>query len=218
MFVFDSASKALSTAGLNENSPPEVTRWTVEILLPLRDLGATVLVIDHVAKSATSTTPYPRGSGSKLADSENAWYVEKTEPFNREKSGEVKLTCKKNRSGTLPGEVRLKVGDGRGGLPVESLDAGAAASGTAATNGDGRRTALRQRLLDCLRNHEGSELTGAQVRQMVSGRTADITHMLSEIVDDPTAPVNARPGPRNSVLYRYDPGAVVPLARNRLPV
>lgn len=39
LVVFDSASKALSIAGLDENTPAEATRWTTEVVMPLPGTG-----------------------------------------------------------------------------------------------------------------------------------------------------------------------------------
>lgn len=89
--------------------------------MPLRRLGATVAVIDHVPKGATRGTPYPRGAGSKLADTEVAWFVEAVEAFSQSQSGELLLTRQKDRNGVLPQDVRLSIGDGLGNLPVHRL-------------------------------------------------------------------------------------------------
>jgi hypothetical protein len=115
--VFDSVSKALSHAGLAEHITSDATRWTAELVMPVREYGGSAVVIDHVIKGATRSTPYPtpygRGDGSEVM-----FFIEVEEPFSREKIGRLRLTKHKDREGLLPDELRFTVGDGRGGLPV----------------------------------------------------------------------------------------------------
>ena len=205
LVVFDSASKALSVAGVEENENTEATTWTTSLVMPLRRLGATAVVIDHVTKGATSRTPYPRGAGSKLADAEVAWYVEATEKFNREQAGEVLLTCHKDRNGVLPREVRLRVGDGVGGLPVEVLD-GPSGSGD-------RFDQIKRHVLDTLRKHDGEKLTVSQLKGLVTGKSKAIGDAARELGDELGEPVSSGPGPRNSVLYWHDETAIPEFAR-----
>jgi AAA domain len=205
LVVFDSASKALSLAGLDENNPTEVTRWTTELVMPLRALGATVLVIDHVSKNATKYVPYARGAGSKLADTEVAWYVESVEPFSRTQIGKVRLTKHKDRSGVLPGEVWLRVGDAQGGLPIEVLDG-------PGSNGSTKSHELRNRIRDALKaNEEGLNTT--QVTTLVKGKASVILEVIKEMADDGLEPVKAE-ARRRSIIYTYDPSVASPFVQN----
>ena len=209
LVVFDSASKALSIAGLDENNPAEATRWTTETVMPLRDLGATILVIDHVQKTASRSNPYPRGAGSKLADTEVAWFVEAIEPFNRSQVGELRLTKHKDRSGVLPAEMRLKVGDGQGNLPVEVIEGAGESDG----RGD-KEHQLRQRVVEALREH--GELNVTQLKELVKGNASQVVATARELAHDPREPVGVGTGPRQSVIYRYDAAEAVPLVRKQL--
>jgi hypothetical protein len=147
-----------------------------------------------------------RGAGSKLADTEVFWFVEAEEKFSREQSGVVLLTKHKDREGVLPERVRLKVGDGRGGLPIERIEVDDGVPGVA------RADAARREVLDVLRRHDGEELTGRQVVEMVSGRAAEVREALKALASDPSEPVSARPGERRSVLYGFDAAAATALA------
>ena len=206
LVVFDSASKALSLAGLSENTPEEVTRWTTQIVMPVRKYGATALVIDHVVKGATATMPYPRGSGSKLADTEVAWYVERAEEFNREKAGELKLTRHKDRSGVLPEEVRLRIGDGMGGLPIEMIDSGSRSKDNLGI--------IKERVVEALKAEAPKQLTTTQLRKMVKGNNTKIADAAKDLAADPTEPVSVESGSGEKVLFCYDEEAVAsPLVR-----
>lgn len=118
LVVLDSCSKALSAAGLDENAPTDATNWTTAVVLPLREAGATLLVIDHVSKSATRSQPYPRGAGSKLADTDVAFFIEAAEKFSRARSGVLAVTKQKDREGVLPdGTQRYSIGTARAACP-----------------------------------------------------------------------------------------------------
>jgi AAA domain len=199
LVVFDSASKALSIAGLDENSPKDATLWTTEIIMPLREY-ATVVVVDHVVKSATRTMPYARGAGSKLADTEVLWYVEAEVKFNRAQSGRLRLTKHKDREGILPPEVYLKIGDGAGLLTVERIDG-------EPTKADRKVTRIRAAVLAFLTQQDGEEFSTHQIEGMIEGKGADIRTALKELVSDPSAPVAARKGERNAILYRFHASA-----------
>lgn len=192
LVVFDSASKALSAAGLDENNNSDATRWTTEVVMPTRDVGGTSLVIDHVTKEATRSTPYARGAGAKLADTEVFWYVERVEQFDRETAGVVRLTSQKDREGVLPHEITFRVGDGEGGLPVERIEDGERAEGD-----------LRANIVAILQEH--GELSQRQLRDMVSGaRTGAIVAEAKAMANDPREPVSQRPEGQ-SIMYRFEP-------------
>jgi NADPH-dependent ferric siderophore reductase len=203
LVVLDSASKALSAAGLSENSADDTTKLTTEVILPMRE-HATVVVIDHVTKGATRTTPYARGSGAKLADTEVMWFVEAVTPFSRSQIGEVLLTKHKDREGVLPERVRFEVGDGNGKLPVKRVaDDADAARGT--------DSKARRAVLDLLAKHDGAKLSTKQLVEMVSGRATDVRAAAAALADDPAQPVSSEPGARGAVLYSLDASAVTAL-------
>ena len=204
LVVFDSASKALTSAGLDENSSVDSTRWTTEVVMPLRE-AATVVVIDHVVKGETRSTPYARGAGSKLADTEVFWFVEAEEKFYRDRIGRILLTKHKDREGILPERVRFEVGDGQGNLPVKRLeDEGVPGGPNAAVK-------ARAAVLELLRRHDGESLSTRQIEQMVKGKREHVREAAKELAADPSAPVSSSPGERNAVLYKHDVGAAVAL-------
>ena len=205
LVVFDSASKALSVAGADENSSTDATRWTTNIVMPVREHGGTAVVIDHVTKGATRTTPYARGAGSKLADTDAFWYVERRVPFSREQVGSIELHRHKDRDGVLPETVAFEVGDGRGGLPLRETEVSEHGESAAS-----RDSAQRARVLAVLAEHSSAEepLSSKQVEGLTQGKGSAIREALKELAADPASPAQARPGPHNAVLYWHDPGAV----------
>ncbi len=203
LVVFDSASKALGAAGADENNPTEATAWTTKIILPAREAGATVIVIDHVVKGATKTTPYARGAGSKLADTDVAWYVEATIRFDRDTPGKVELTRHKDREGLLPERLVFEVGDGAGGLPVKQV-----AAETETTRAE-RDAGLRGKVLAILQEHTSpaEPRSTSQIVELVHAQKAAVLAALGELVALNGAGVEQKPGPRRAVLYWYDSAA-----------
>jgi AAA domain len=208
LVVFDSASKALSQAGFSENDTAEATKWTTQLILPAREAGATVIVIDHVVKGATKATPYARGAGSKLADTDVMWYVERTKPFDRETIGRLELTRSKDRIGCLPEAVALRIGDGAGGLPLEVVEV------DDEDNRSLRAAGMRGRVLSVLSEHSSPEekLSGRQVVALTTGKAKEIQDALRELAADSSAPVASEPHGQ-SVRYWHDEKA-----RTGLPV
>jgi KaiC/GvpD/RAD55 family RecA-like ATPase len=118
IIVFDSLAKGLMQNGMSEDKNDDVTRWSVNLLLPAKAAGATVVVIDHVTKAADDKERYARGAGGKLSDVDGQWYVEAHSPFNRDVSGKLLLTNHKNREGVLAQRLAFSIGDGRGAIPI----------------------------------------------------------------------------------------------------
>lgn len=208
LVVLDSCSKALSAAGLDENSPTDATKWTTSVVLPIREAGASLVVIDHVGKGATRSQPYPRGAGSKLADTDVAFYIEAAEKFSRTKPGELAVTKKKDRDGVLPDFTqRFSIGDGEGKLPIEALDH----TSVPGVPGNDSRGRVRHDVADLLRAQDGTELTTNQVCQLVSGKREHVREALRELASDPGEPFAGEPGPNSSVRYCFDVSAATAL-------
>lgn len=134
LVVFDSASKALSLTGRNENDNGEVTQWNAAIVRAAKTLKLPVIVIDHVAKATNSG---PRGAGAKSADADVVWHVEtpRGHEFDRTRGGLVKvaLADKGDRYGVFQRAQWFEVGDGEGTLtvkPGEAPDSAADDSGS----------------------------------------------------------------------------------------
>lgn len=120
IIVIDSASKALSAAGIDENSAMEVTAWTRKLIEVAKVQRSPIIVVDHVSKS--STGPYGRGSGAKFADTDVQLMVKKLEHFDRTTIGIVEVTNHKDREAYIPQRMHFLVGDGNGGLQLQPCD------------------------------------------------------------------------------------------------
>jgi predicted ATP-dependent serine protease len=121
LVVVDSLSKALSYAGIDEDSNTEVTKFMVPIVKACIQHEMPLVIIDHVKKDAKDSS-YSRGAGSKLADVMVHWGVEKTQDFNRQQAGSITVRQHKDREGCLPFQTWWSMGDGNGRLSIAPMD------------------------------------------------------------------------------------------------
>lgn len=204
LFVFDSTAKALDAAGLDENSPVECTRWGTEIITPIREGGCTPARIGHVTKGSTPSNAYERGAGSKLADTDVQWYINRERKSDIEHIGTMKAHRLKDREGCLPEAIRYEVGDGKGGLPLTQIEVEQEGSESK------RDQARLLKMLQVIRNHSapGDELRQGQIFERVTGRESELRDTLKEIVANPRYQVLTKNAPTgNGLLYWYDPNA-----------
>ncbi len=117
MVVFDSASKAQSLRGIDENANTEVTKWTMSLVRAAKEHLLPLVVIDHITKGGASSA-YARGAGAKQADTDVHWRVQTVTTFDRNNAGVVALKRSKDRDGYFPAAQWFAVGDGCGLLPV----------------------------------------------------------------------------------------------------
>ncbi|MDO9409709.1 AAA family ATPase [Patulibacter sp.] len=191
MGVFDSTRGILRTLGLDEDRASEVGQF----MDPLVEFALTrevpCLLIDHVAKAATDSTGYARGSGDKLAAVQAQWFVKRVRPFSETEAGEVELHRWKARSGGLPRVHRLGIGDGEGRLPITRLDADLSAEGKIDTA-----------IIKFLRDHDESASL-AVVEKGIEGRADTIRDRVKALAQDESRPVIAVPAGQFT-RYAYD--------------
>lgn len=103
LVVLDGVNAAMTLLGLDLTSNTDATKFSQQVLRPLKRGGAGVLTIDHVPKSKENRGNYAIGAQAKRADIDGAAIsVEVMAPFGRGQNGELKLTVTKDR----PGHVR----------------------------------------------------------------------------------------------------------------
>jgi hypothetical protein len=118
LVVFDSWVNFLSGCGLDENVSGDVARWAANFARPARDLGITVLLLDHVPKDGSNS----RGSGRKKEEVDVQWQLKNPKAFDRNTVGEIKLFREKDREGWLPKALRFSVGGTEDGFVFEGLN------------------------------------------------------------------------------------------------
>lgn len=109
--VVDSIGELLPIYGLNSNSPDDFTLAHTKALKPLAMAGASVVVIDHLAKNPESKAQGPTGTGAKKrAVGGTMLRVTTKEPFTPGKGGSSYLNITKDRHGGL--RAASPTGDG----------------------------------------------------------------------------------------------------------
>lgn len=100
LVVIDGVGESLTRNGFSENEADDWHRWTDLLPRPITYRGATVLMIDHVAKDPEQRGRWARGTGAKLGTVDGASYQLKVvTPFSRKRAGLVKLVIAKDRPG-----------------------------------------------------------------------------------------------------------------------
>ena len=83
----------------------DVAPWLAKIVLPFRDAGASVLVLDHVPKRKEGRPLGPIGSQHKLARIDGAALFVSGVPWTQQTDGYLVLTNHKDRHGQLPAPI-----------------------------------------------------------------------------------------------------------------
>lgn len=200
LIVIDSASKALASLGLNENDNGEVSRFTTDVLAPLKAAGGTLYVIDHAGRSQAASSDYvARGASTKDADADLTYRFDVTEAPTRESVGKLRVVCQKDREsargeGWSPsrysrfGERWYAVGDAAGGLPVKPMEQPSDAS-SAARHADLRR-AIAARLAETPEDVVSQRTLREDLRARdVKFRNDALPGVLREMNADPDEPV-----------------------------
>jgi hypothetical protein len=100
--VFDGMTEVLALEGIDLRDNTEVAKWMRDLPGAYRRRGATVLIIDHVAKDSDSRGRYPIGAQHKLGKADVSYHLQVKEPLGRDLVGRVLVRVEKDR----PGHVR----------------------------------------------------------------------------------------------------------------
>lgn len=111
--ILDGVAESLVAAGMNEDSNTEVLQFLRDTIRPFADLGAAVLLCDHVTKSQDSRGRFARGAGSKLGRYDGAVFqIEDGKTYSPEEAGFIRLRVAKDRNGGVGvrrGEIAFEV-------------------------------------------------------------------------------------------------------------
>jgi AAA domain len=120
LVVIDAANEAMAAAGWDPNVNRDIAAWYRTIPQLATQAGATVLVLDHVAKDPANQRGSV-GGGHKLAAIDGVSYrIDAVSPFGRGSTGLLRMKLAKDR----PGYLRGALGSGREPAAAEvSIDA-----------------------------------------------------------------------------------------------
>jgi hypothetical protein len=202
LVIIDSVGRAITRAGLDENSNNDVRRWYDACVEPLLRAGATVLLIDHYKKEGGSEQRFSKGAGAKLDVITGAAYgCRVTSPFSQQQSGAAQIMVAKDNNGaraeaTIAADVTVTpLGDGRVDITLRA--AGGAGQG-AIVGWDKRALAVLTE--EWMSLNKVRTLAGGS--KGYSAATDPLRLALDRLVERGTAEARAGRGHQNAVEYR----------------
>ena len=101
LIVMDSLGEFFGLEGVDEDRDVQVGPWLRRVARRLADAGPAVVLIDHSTK-AKEAPLFPSGSKRKRAAITGASYLlDAPKPLTRERGGQLRLTCAKDRHGSF---------------------------------------------------------------------------------------------------------------------
>lgn len=188
LVVIDGMAKSLAQQGLSEDKAPDVLAWMDLLCWPLTELGAAVLLLDHVIKDKEHQGRWARGSSAKLGEIDGASYRLEGGKFSREKAGRVRLVLTKDREGAVGAEgetvahAHFTPGSAER-LGVRLERPGAGEDGAAAPDG-WLPTELMDRVLVYFAAHPDERLTKTALAAVIRGRRAYLWQGVDALVAD----------------------------------
>jgi AAA domain len=105
LVVIDAANEAMAAAGLDPNANRDIAQWYAKVPRIATDCGATVLVLDHVAKDPDRQRGAVGGAHKQVAIDGASYRIDTVKPFGRGSAGMVRLRLTKDRGGYIRGTV-----------------------------------------------------------------------------------------------------------------
>lgn len=111
LLVVDAFTEVLADADLNENSGTDIEKWSKAYITPLRRVGCTTVILDHVGHTEVGR---PVSSRQKSAAAKVMLGFHKKNDFGRETLGLVEIDLTKN---TVDAPIPEKQSFDIGGTP-----------------------------------------------------------------------------------------------------
>lgn len=100
MVVLDGLAESLAAEGLDENAVGDILHFFRHRLRPFAELGAAVVIADHVVKSGEGRGRWARGSGAKLGRYDGVSFeAVLAEAYTPDRAGCLRLRVSKDRVG-----------------------------------------------------------------------------------------------------------------------
>jgi AAA domain-containing protein len=200
LVVIDTATDALAEAGMDENSGVEVTAWVKHYCEPPRQVGAAVLVLDHVVKAGVGASrSYAVGSRAKKAKAKVQYQFDTVSDYDPDSTGIVDVTLTKNGLGaSIPKARTFKVGgDGEGCFLIEPAPPLEVANASGKPDKAEKRAGIRDRCEGVIR--EQGPISTGQIKSQVTGGAQAITEALAELAEGGLYAVAARKDGKSTV-------------------
>lgn len=199
LVIVDATTGALSLHGLDANSAGDVERFYRDVIDPLREYGAAVILLDHLPKDRDSRGKFAIGSERKVGIADVHLRFETLQPFGRGKTGKAKITTQKDRPGYLPrptcAEVELTSDPATGGITYRLEHAAHAESEPWRPTGLMEKVSLHLEAL-------AEPASRNAILDAVRGKQEWVRTAIDELVRGGYA--TEEPGPRNARLVRSE--------------
>jgi len=95
LVIWDNLATVLSAAAIDGNSNTQVANWYRLFAKSVRKYGVASLILDHTREGNTKEA---RGARTKRAETDVMWTIAAARPFDEEKTGLIRLTCRKDKA------------------------------------------------------------------------------------------------------------------------
>lgn len=211
LVVIDACTEALALQGLSSKDDVDIANWLSLLPRWAAQLGACVLVLDHVNKDRESRGRWPTGSQHKLAGVDGAAFaVERMRDdletvrlrtriyLTKDRHGEVRARSQTVKNRNWVGDLVIDVGEEGWRVTLSGPVARPAEVAGVTRNG----TSFSEQVVAVLAE-EGAPMSVRLIRKGVPGRAADVDAALDELVDRGRVTVTL--GLRNAKLHSLTP-------------
>ena len=102
LVVYDGLAEGMAGEDLDEDKAGDTLKFLRKRLRPFAELGAAVVILDHVTKDAGGRGRFSRGSGAKIGHYDGVTYsIRLVTPYNPIVAGRVELKVAKDRNGGI---------------------------------------------------------------------------------------------------------------------
>jgi 5S rRNA maturation endonuclease (ribonuclease M5) len=187
--IYDSLREFLGQLGLDPDSEKDVTAFFTIFVTPLLQRGLWVLLLDNVGHTEKGR---PKGSATKLDAAAQGYQIETTSPFNPEKIGALKITCKRSRYGDEDRVWTMRLGGGLFEVPHTISDSPEAKRAQAASED---RERCRRAAIDVLQSDGplGRDPLLAAIRKCGVTLPKSARDLLADLASDPASGIEHAP-------------------------
>jgi hypothetical protein len=201
LVVIDAANEAMAAAGLDPNVNRDIASWYAKVPRLAIAAGASLLVLDHVAKDPERQRGAVGGAHKQAAIDGASYKLEVVRPFGRGSAGLIRLRLTKDRGGYLRGLL---------GSAKEPVAAEIAIDGTdpqslvvelkppSESSEDWRPTGLMEKVSRFLED-EAEPVSERVIVDHVAGKQTYVRQATAALVEGKY--VRREPGPRGAHLH-----------------
>ena len=102
LVIYDGLAEGMAGEDLDEDKAGDVLKFLRKRLRPFAELGAAVVILDHVTKDANGRGRFSRGSGAKIGHYDGVTYsIRLVTAYSPTRAGRIELKVAKDRNGGI---------------------------------------------------------------------------------------------------------------------